>query len=243
MAITHDADAVSTDQTTSPITWNHTVGVGTNNYLCVGVALNADVTAPTATAVTYGGVTMTKVTSVTEDGTTDHMEVSVWFLKNPTGGTNQVSVTFTGGTSPHGAGGSSSYFGVSQRVSASYGNAGGGNGTTSGPHGFAFGAKESNAWYYAVGINTATTSPTLTASATQRSTQTLANTQPGVMVTQDPNTTGTTSFTFTMGGTGLGGYAVAGFPFYPDRIEGQALVADSPYIVVGNGMSRNERAT
>jgi len=250
MAISHDADAVSTDQTASPITWNHTIGVGTNTFLAVGVSLNGTVSAPTATGVTYGGVSMTKMCFQVEDGATDHMEASIWFLKKPLGGTNQVSVTFTGGTSPHGAGGSSSYFGCLQLVNTAYGSAGGSTGTASGDQGFTLTTPENNCWWYAIAINTATTSPTLTISGTpgtQRITQTLGNTQSGIMVTQDPNgstgAAGSPSYRFNFGGTGLGGWATCAFPFAPDVYSGQTLSNYPPYVQVGGGMSRNERAS
>lgn len=95
-SIAFDATSVSASVTTSPITWTHTVGAGTNTFLVVGSALFANSGFAAATAVTYNGVSMTKIradqfsVSVSRE-----VELSIWVLKNPTAGANTVSITYT----------------------------------------------------------------------------------------------------------------------------------------------------
>lgn len=92
MALAIDATAQSTEQTASPLTWNHTC-TGTNLVLIVGISIRtAPGTSTVVTAVTYNGVSMTKVR---EDSNTNRAESSLWFLIGPATGTHQVSATMT----------------------------------------------------------------------------------------------------------------------------------------------------
>lgn len=240
MAIALDQTAVSTDQTASPVTWNHTIIDGPNRLLIVGVALNATVNAPTATGVTFGGISMNKIRADVENGTTDKMETSIWFLHAPPIGTNSVSVSFTGGTSPHGAGGSVSYFGAIQSDSADANN--GTTGTASGSQSFTVTTILDNCWVFAIGCNVATTTPTLAANQTSRGTVNLANTQPGILRIEDTNAVatpaGAQSVGFTVGGTGLGGWAFSGASFGPSLGFG---INNFQFVDVGNGMSTTEK--
>lgn len=213
-SIALDATAVSTDQTTSPITWNHTV-TGANPLLVVGVVLTATTSAPTATGVTYNGVAMTLARADTHNTASSIIESSVWLLGNPPTGTNQVSVSFSNGTLPHGAGVSASYTGAQ---SSSVADAvGGANGTVSGDQTFTVTTIADLCWVFAVGINAATTSPTLVADQTSRGTVNLAATISAILRGADTNTAktpaGIQTMGFTVGGTGLADWAFTGASF------------------------------
>ena len=113
--ILYDNSASAGTTTSSTITWSHTIGAGSNRMLVVGVSLQGS-TQPTATAVTYGGVSMTKVLSkqASNSGAGFFHETSKWLLPAPAVGTANVVVTATSGSSPDNAGWSESYFGVEQ---------------------------------------------------------------------------------------------------------------------------------
>ncbi len=89
----------------APLTWSHTTGAEGNMVLIVTV----DTTMPTtpsanppatATSVTYNGVALTELTSLTPNG--DDAYGSVWYLTNPPSGANNVVVNFTGPASNNG---------------------------------------------------------------------------------------------------------------------------------------------
>lgn len=99
--------------------------------LVVGVALIGS-TQPTATAVTFKGIAMTKARGDqgTNPGPTFFNETSIWLLHNPPVGTYTVSVTATIGTNPDNCGISLSYFNCEQTSTADASN--GTTGITSG---------------------------------------------------------------------------------------------------------------
>jgi hypothetical protein len=102
--IAHDADGGGTSGAGGSITWNHTVGSGTDRYLLVGVAIAN----PTDTfTVTYNGVPMTSLGR--RNGA---LAEQLFGLANPAVGTNAIVVTRTG-TSAY-AGGSVSFFNADQ---------------------------------------------------------------------------------------------------------------------------------
>lgn len=115
MAITVDARntgaqslAASVNSTT--MSWNHTLGAGSNALLIAIVAQDA---AAATTSVVWddGGtnVAMTKIGSVVTGST----RAEIWYLKNPaTTGTKAIKATWSG--THHGNGGSISLFGVDQ---------------------------------------------------------------------------------------------------------------------------------
>lgn len=216
MAIALDTSAVSTDQTTSPITWNHTC-TGSNLMLVVGIAL-IDTGTPSADAVTYNGVSMTKARSdIVTSGGTLHQETSVWLLHNPATGSNSISVTATLGASGHGAGASASYTGVNQSSTADA--SGGTSGTTSGVKSFTVTTVADNCWIFAVGLSEAALSPTITATQTSRQSRTMASADASIMRIEDTNAAqtpaGAKNMGFTVGGTSFFGYTMTGASFAP----------------------------
>lgn len=213
-----DTSAVSTDQTASPLTWNHTIVAGPNRFLAVGIVNAAITTQPSTSAVTYNSIAMTKATSVQQGAITEKLEVSIWFLFNPPTGINQISATISGGTSPHAAGASASYLGA--QVSNSPDAVNSLVGTATGSQSFTVTTVADNSWIFSVGINIAGTSPTITANQTSRQTLTLATSTAGVMRIQDNNQSVTPPAATTVGFTiGAGaveqGWAMAGASFAP----------------------------
>lgn len=229
MAIALDTSAVSTDQTASPITWNHTC-TGSNLMLVVGVTL-WDQTGPTATAVTYNGVSMVKARADTNNVSGAYFsESSIWLLAAPATGTHQVSVSATLGTTPHGVGASASYTGAQSSSTADA--SGGAAGTATGSQSFTVTTVANNAWIAAVGIAQAAISPTLTANQTSRQTQSIASAVPSVMTFEDTNAAqtpaGAKTVGFTVGGTSLNGFAMTGASFAPSTaVTDTVSVSDS----------------
>ena len=218
MAIILDASSVSTDQTSSPLTWNHTVTTGSNTLLVVGVFVSSATPQPTTTAVTYNGVAMTKAVSKQVTGATALTEVSIWILANPTTGTNQVSATISSsGLTPHFGGASTSYMGVQQSsVADAFGST---SGSTTGAKTLTFTTSAQNAWIFALGSNIATTGPTLTATQTLRESLSLGSVVASVIATEDTNgplASGSNTVGFTTGATaGEDAFAIVGASFGP----------------------------
>lgn len=250
MAIVLDSSAVSTDQTASPLTWTHTVGTGASRLLVVGIATNATTTDCTVSAVTFGGVPMLVTTNNGVAGATDRVKTYVYTLAAPAQGAGLISVTFSGGTSPHACGGSVSYFGAQQNNNSLFNNAdntSSSNGTSSGDTASSITPRADRCWVFTIGVQTANTSPTMTPNQTQRATQTLGNAQPGVMIIQDTNgpvsPIGSSNCGFVVGGTGVNGWCVQAESFAEGQYSGQDFGNSQQFIQVGGGMSRNERAT
>lgn len=88
MAIAFDATSLSTAQTTSPITWNHTC-TGSDLILWVGFGLGGT-SSDNVTGITYNGTSMTLGTKVQ---TPLDSWIYLYYLIAPSSGTNTVSVS------------------------------------------------------------------------------------------------------------------------------------------------------
>ncbi|WP_345531602.1 DUF4347 domain-containing protein, partial [Viridibacterium curvum] len=109
LAIVQDAvssAATSTLGSTS-LSFAHTVGSGSNGILIVEVSLRYNAG---ASSVTYGGVALTKLSSVTD--ALGVVTAELWYLKSPTAGTANVVVTLP--TTHEFVAGASSFFNVNQ---------------------------------------------------------------------------------------------------------------------------------
>ncbi len=96
---------------TSALSWSHTVGVGSDRLLLVGIAI--DNPSRTVGTVKWGGAAGTALTYIGRrqgNATT----VEIWGLKSPASGTADVYATISGGSSEWMVGGSASYTGVDQ---------------------------------------------------------------------------------------------------------------------------------
>lgn len=160
MAIAIDNVTTSAFATASPLTWYHTVSNGTSPLLVVGIVAKSEVgTQSTTTAVTYGGVSMTKARS--DQNTTANEETSIWMLFNPARGANQISATLTLGASGQKAGGVSvSYKNAQQSSTADAVNGSTGSGV--GDKTVAVTTVANNCWIFTVGVNSCTLSPVIT---------------------------------------------------------------------------------
>ncbi|MBD9360635.1 DUF4347 domain-containing protein [Methylomonas fluvii] len=120
MAVTANGTVTSTNSTsTSQLTWSHTVNAGIDRVLFVEIAIddgNAGVN-----SVKYGTADLTRV-----GRTAANHAVEIWALLNPTEGTDNVVISFTGNTEA--AAGASTFNGVNQ--STPYGTYAGNTGTT-----------------------------------------------------------------------------------------------------------------
>ena len=111
MAIALDTTTQGTTTSTSPLTWNHTC-TGSNLVLIVGVAVSAVSADPNCSGVTYNGTSLTLLGS--KRAVFIYGQVSLWYLLNPSTGSNQVSVAFSGTTDKSCHAGATSWTGVAQ---------------------------------------------------------------------------------------------------------------------------------
>lgn len=112
-AIAFDAASNSGSQSNvSSFSWSHSVTAsGENTILVVGISLWDPTGANRGvTTVTYNSVTMTQLRS---DDNGSNIESSIWYLVNPSTGSNTVAVTLDG-TNNRAVGGATSYTGVDQ---------------------------------------------------------------------------------------------------------------------------------
>lgn len=107
--ITFDSGSTGASGSVSPITWtNFSTGSNNNRLMVVGIHNDANTT-DVVTAVTDGGVAMTRIGTIAVGATAREY---LYALLAPPVGTSTISVTFTGGISVDGA--SASYFNVNQ---------------------------------------------------------------------------------------------------------------------------------
>jgi hypothetical protein len=234
-AIAFDYATTSTVKTASPITWNHTVGSGANTLLIVGCNLYS-ATQPTATAVTFNGVSMTKIRADQKSSIVGDFETSVWFIHAPASGTYQVSVAATLGTSPSAGCISVSYTGAQQIDTADASNGSTGNG--SGDKTFIVTTVADNAWVFAVGANKAGgPTPSITADQTSRgSILTTARTS-----AEDTNSVVTPAGNTTMGFTIAGAspyWAMTGASFAPAASAvSSGVMSSSHYTILSDSLN------
>ena len=108
-AIVRDATALSVGTNTT-FTYAHTIGVGMDRVLIVGVSCYNSNKA--VTACTYSGLALTRVGFQDGGGGSNDRRMEMWRLINPPVGTANVSVTFS--SSAKAVIGSVSFFGVNQ---------------------------------------------------------------------------------------------------------------------------------
>ena len=211
MSVIYDVSANGTDTVVSPKTWSHTVPAGNNRLLVVQLCVQGQgATAATVTAVTYGGVAMTKVLTSTGANATPvwKNEVTYWFLLRPAVGTGTISATITAPTSlPDYGGYSVDFQGASQSLTP---DATGTNTST------ATGAINTSITPVAQGayilaaintMNDGSTAGTVASSQTQRANFLMSTNVNGILAAEDTNggvNPGATNMTFTYtGGTGF----------------------------------------
>jgi len=167
------ATVIAAFSSSSPLTWNHTV-TGSNPFIAIGVGLFAGLSIPSTSAVTYNSVSATKARADSVNIGNNCPESSVWFLGNPSTGTNQVSATWSGGSLPQGAGLSVSYTGAQSNNTADASN--GTTGSTTGDKTFTVTTVADNCWIFVMGVNDNSSAPTLTSDQTSRGTLTSGTT-------------------------------------------------------------------
>jgi hypothetical protein len=104
-------DAVSSATSgSSPLSWAHTVGSGTNRLLVVPIGVEEDSANGDVTSVTYNSVALTKAV---ENFVENFQNTEIWYLLNPPEGSANVEVT-TNGTPGDINAGAISVFGAAQ---------------------------------------------------------------------------------------------------------------------------------
>src|SRR3990167_4725529 len=97
-------DAASTASKTSGIattfSWNHTVSDGTNSMLIVAAGIRTTASSLTHTTnITYAGTPLTRaVFARNETASSAIVRTELWYLLNPTSGTNAIEETFANST-------------------------------------------------------------------------------------------------------------------------------------------------
>jgi hypothetical protein len=131
-AITYDATSSSAaGNTTNSISWNHTVGTGTNRFLAVCTQARDTVASDVAvTTVTANGFPLTKVRADLRTNGGSSFGTELWYLPNPGIGAYTIAVTWAGALSSYGVGSATSYFGVDQVAPIDAQSGSGGTGTT-----------------------------------------------------------------------------------------------------------------
>ncbi len=131
-AITYDAASSSAaGNTTNSISWNHTVGSGTNRFLAVCTQARDTVAGDVAVnTVTANGFPLTKVRADLRTDGGSSFGTELWYLANLGIGAYTITVTWTGALSSYGVGSATSYFGVDQVTPIDAHTGSGGTGTT-----------------------------------------------------------------------------------------------------------------
>lgn len=108
----------------SPITWNHTIGSGSNSILVVTTAGRINSGNAEPTSVTFNNIALTKI----RGDTSLPVSTSMWYLKSPPVGTFPISVTVAAN---HFQANGISLFGVNQTTPVNVQN--GATGASAGP--------------------------------------------------------------------------------------------------------------
>lgn len=94
MPLSFDAASGGTQSAGTSLTYSHTVGVGADRILFVGINFFAADAADDITGVTYAGVAMTQITKQSIIGTNQQWSY-LYYLVNPTSGANNVVINKT----------------------------------------------------------------------------------------------------------------------------------------------------
>ena len=125
------ASSLAASSGVSTISWNHTVGTSVNSILIVSAGFRTTASSLVdTTAVTYGGVSLTKAISfANQTGARTQVRENLWYLLNPASGVSSIHVTYSNSSIsfPHGA------FGVSYTGTSGVGNTSASTATSSGP--------------------------------------------------------------------------------------------------------------
>ncbi|OGH16329.1 MAG: hypothetical protein A3C97_03240, partial [Candidatus Levybacteria bacterium RIFCSPHIGHO2_02_FULL_37_11] len=89
--ITFDNQTSLSGQTGSPVNFSHTTGTGGNRMLIV--AVTTDVSIRTVSSITYNGVSLAPIPGCQY---TSYTNLEMWYLANPSSGSNTVSITLNG---------------------------------------------------------------------------------------------------------------------------------------------------
>lgn len=95
-------DSASSVEAATPATsvsWSHTTGTASNRLLVVAVSVHVATGTPTTVAsVTYGGVSLTQVTTTLYSAANPQVRTYIFQLLNPDSGTRTIVVTFAAST-------------------------------------------------------------------------------------------------------------------------------------------------
>jgi hypothetical protein len=121
-AISFDNAATKVSTNAASASWTHTVGSGSDRILIVGLATeDTSSSVLTVKAITCNGIAMTAVSNATATaGSSTLDKTQLFYLLNPTAGSNTVAVTFSGAVNGVSAG-SVSLSGVAQSAPAAAG--------------------------------------------------------------------------------------------------------------------------
>lgn len=119
LAVAFDANGWGTQGASSPVTWTHVVTGSNPNLL---VAWDNTGGSDVSTACTYNAAALSKLLTTTPNA----FSAALWYIGNPSTGSNTVSVTLSGGVNNRSGSGSYSGCATSADNSGSTSKAGGG---------------------------------------------------------------------------------------------------------------------
>jgi hypothetical protein len=117
--------ALTNSTSSSPYTYAGFTVTGSNPYLVIGVG-EGDTSGTLITGITYNGVAMTELVSISDANTNT---VVIWGLANPATGSHDIVITFGAGTIYRPI--AVSYTGVASAIDGSYTYTSGGGGVSS----------------------------------------------------------------------------------------------------------------
>ena len=218
MAIAFDAATTSSESKTATLTFSHTVGVGENRLIVVGIFAvnNSKTNLVSCASVTYNGVSMTKARADQIVGSGNYSaESSLWILANPASGAHNVVATITNYFTH--AGVSVSYTGCAQVSTPDAVN--GKTGTAYGSQTFDVTTVADNCWVVAIGgVDCNASGATFVASDTSRGTLNIYDGYDRVRM-QDTNgavtPAGARTIGFTLSNSNIIGFAMTGASIAP----------------------------
>lgn len=225
MSITLDAAAQSTNDTSSPVSWSHTIGSGSDRLIMVGVCLIGMFAGVSCTGVTCGGTAMTKVTSQSAG----YIESSVWILHAPGTGSKTIEASFSGMINC-GYGCSVSYFGAQQSSTAdSYGGGKCTSSCTTGSKTYTVTTVADNCWIFGIGAARVQTYEQVSLNANETSRGFYSGGTGHVIRAEDSNgaltPAGDKTPGFTIGGTNPIEFAMCFAAFAPSALPVKPLYA------------------
>ena len=226
MPITLDAASSASGSTgVSTMSWNHTVGAGTDRMLVTAALFRSTKSSVVVVSqVTYAGTTMTKtIGSTNQVGVTQLITAELWTMLNPPVGTTLVEITWSQSSISHPPSGHS----VSYLGTTGTGNTAGSTGNSS-ARSVSVTLQDAGSWLVAGHVWVGTVPGTTVSGETIRA----MSTGPlRLLGDAAPGTSGANTFNITGGAAQA--WAMAGLELRPSAVVGSTVVPRMTLVGVG----------